>query len=223
MRAEVSEGIFPPMERTFKDALEQALTETQRSLMSVATAAGVSYEQLKSLRQGKAQRTNVDDAMKVAAAFGVTLDEFYKGQFSAQRPKIAVAGDVGAGARVDLIDAYAKGDGKFHIECPSQITANGHVAVQITGDSMAPVYEEGGILIYRRDAHDGVPSEAIGKICVCEDTDGRAWVKQVRHGSEPGVFNLLSINPAGDNLHGRGLRWAAPVRMYLPPDMVKRV
>lgn len=210
------------MPATFKEALENALEVSGRSLRSVAIASGVSYEQLKNLKQGKSQRTNVDDARLVARAFGVTLDDFYEGRLTGDAQTLAVAGDVGAGAQIDLIDAYAKGNGKFHIECPPQISPHGHVAVHIKGDSMAPVYEEGGVLIYRRDAHDGVPSEAIGRICVCEDSNGHAWVKQIKPGSEPTLFHLLSINPAGTNLHDQRLKWAAPVRLYLPPDMVKR-
>lgn len=47
----------------------------------------------------------------------------------------------------------------------------------------------------------GVPTEAIGKVCVCEDEDGKAWVKQVKVGREDGTFSLLSINPETENMH----------------------
>ena len=80
IRVEQSRGIFPPMETTFKAALDFALEKTGKSLRSIAAAADVSYEQLKNLKQGKAQRTNVDDAMKIAATFGVSLEEFYRGK-----------------------------------------------------------------------------------------------------------------------------------------------
>lgn len=137
-------------------------------------------------------------------------------------PAIAVAGKVGAGAKVDLIDAYTKGDGLYHVACPPQISPHGIVAVEVEGTSMAPTYEPGAVLFYSRETI-GIPTEAIGRICVCEDEAGRAWVKQVKVGTEEGTFSLISLNPEAENMHGVRLKWAAPVRLSLPPEFVKRV
>lgn len=220
--ARASWGIFSPMEATFKAALDKALEVTGRSLRSVAIDAGVSYEQLKNLKQGKSLKTNVDDAMKVAAAFGVTLEQFYRGQYSPDAPMVATAGRVGAGARVDLVDAYAKGDGLYRVVVPAGLNPRGVVAVEVEGDSMAPIYQPGTVLFYSRETL-GVPSEAIGRICVCEDEAGKAWVKVVRVGREEGTFSLISLNPEAENMHGVRLRWAAPVKYSLPPEYVQRV
>lgn len=217
-----NEGIFPLMETTFKIALDRALAITGRSLRSVATAADVSYDQLKNLRQGKAQTTNVDAAMKVAAAFGVTLDDFYAGIFTPETPMIAVAGCVGAGSIVELIDPYSKGNGMYHVACPPQLSPHGIVAVEVAGESMVPVYPPGTVLFYTRETM-GVPAEAVGRICVCEDVDGRAWVKHVKIGLEEGTFSLISVNPAHDARHGVRLKWAAPIKFSLPPEFVKKI
>jgi len=69
------------MTKTFRDALLERVaisrSETGKpSLRAVATGAGVSYEQLKKLKQRDDGSTNVDDAVKVANFFGLTLDEF---------------------------------------------------------------------------------------------------------------------------------------------------
>lgn len=215
-------GIFSPMQATFKDALDQALAVTGRSLRSVAIASGVSYEQLKNLKQGKSLRTNVDDAMKVAAAFGVSLEQFYRGQYSPDAPTVAAAGKVGAGAKVDLVDAYEKGDGLYRVAVPEGMSPSGVVAVEVEGDSMSPVYAPGTVLFYSREVV-GVPSEAIGRICICEDESGNAWVKVVRVGREEGTFSLISLNPEAENMHGVRLKWAAPVKYSLPPEYVQRV
>lgn len=66
------------------DALEQ----TNRSLRAVALDTGVSYEQLKKLSQNKSRSTNVDDAVKIANYFGMTLDEFIGDDTSARRSAI---------------------------------------------------------------------------------------------------------------------------------------
>jgi len=210
------------MQDTFKAALDYAIATTGRSLRSVALEAGVSYEKLKNLRQGKAQTTGVDDARKVAGAFGVTLDDFFEGRLSDAANSVAVVGQVGAGAEVDLFDAYEKGDGHYRVQCPPQISPRGVVAVEVAGDSMVPVYAPGSILFYTRAAM-GVPTEALGRICVCEDADGHAWVKQLRTGREEGTFTLVSMNPDHDHRHGVRLKWAAPVRFSLPPEFVRKI
>lgn len=138
------------------------------------------------------------------------------------RPAIAVAGKVGAGAKVDLVDAYSKGDGLFHVGCPPQMNPHGIVEVEVEGDSMSPAYPPGTILFYSRDAI-GVPTEAIGRVCVCEDVSGRAWVKQVKIGAEEGTFSLISLNPEAENMHVVRLVWAAPVRLALPPEFVQKI
>lgn len=210
------------MEDTFVSALKFALESTRRSLRSVAVEAGVSYEKLKNLKQGKAATTGVDDARKVAKAFGVTLDDFYEGRLKPDAVCIPVVGHVGAGAEVDLFDAYAKGDGHYRVACPPQLSPKGMVAVEVVGDSMAPIYQPGAILFYTR-ATLGIPTEAIGQICVCEDEAGKAWVKQLRQGREEGTFTLVSLNPDHNHRHGVRLKWAAPVRFSLPAEFVRKL
>ncbi len=41
--------------------------------------AGVSYEQLKKLKQGQTRTTNVEDAIKVANYFDLTIEQFISG------------------------------------------------------------------------------------------------------------------------------------------------
>jgi transcriptional regulator with XRE-family HTH domain len=64
------------MAKTFRSALLDALEETGLPLSKVAEGSGVSYDQLKKLRQRPNASTNVDDARAVANFFGVTLDQF---------------------------------------------------------------------------------------------------------------------------------------------------
>jgi transcriptional regulator with XRE-family HTH domain len=64
----------PHMTRTFRAALLNVLETRDISLRAIADGAGVSYEQLKKLKQAKTLSTNVDDAKKVANFLGVSLD-----------------------------------------------------------------------------------------------------------------------------------------------------
>lgn len=208
---------------SFREALEEALKYSPRKLPSICADAGVSYEQMKKVLQGKSKSTNVDDAVRLAAAMGMSLEtllEKYAG--AVLPPRIAVAGRVGAGAVVSLVDDHQKGDGLYHVACPPQIDASGIVAVEVEGDSMVPVYEPGDVLFYSR-VTVGVPTEAINRTCICADTEGHVWVKQVKVGTSKGLFNLLSANPMGANMLDVALEWAAPVRLHLPAEFVQRL
>ena len=78
------------MAKTFRSALLDALEETGLPLSKVALGSGVSYDQLKKLRQRPLASTNVDDARAVANFFGVTLDQFLD--------------DTSLSARVELVE-----------------------------------------------------------------------------------------------------------------------
>lgn len=64
---------------TLKESLDAAIEKTGRSARSVARDAGVPYDTIKNLRQGKSQSTAAETAAKIAGAFGVTLEEFRRG------------------------------------------------------------------------------------------------------------------------------------------------
>ncbi|MDO6586826.1 S24 family peptidase [Salipiger sp. 1_MG-2023] len=209
------------MFRTFKEALASALSVTGRSLREVTASADVSYEQFKGFLQGKSRSTNVDDAIKVAHAFGVSMEAFMAGQIS-KPSTIAIAGKVGAGAQVPVFDAYAKGDGP-QVECPPGLSPHGIVAVEVEGDSMEPMYSAGDLLFYTRQTDNGIPSDVIGHRCVVEDEDGMGWVKQVKAGDEPGLFHLISLNPGAQTMWNKRLKWAARVRLAWPSDLARKV
>ena len=210
------------MDRPFREALRHALDETGKSLAEVTREAGVSYDQYKGFLQGKSRSTNVDDALRIARALGMSLDDLITGRINVVPNTIAIAGFVGAGAQVPLVDAYEKGDGP-QVEAPPGLPKHGVVAVEIQGDSMEPVYSNGDLLFYTRPAHEGVPTEAIGHRCVCEDADGLVWVKQVKLGSAPGLFHLISLNPNSDNMHDVRLKWAARVRLHWPEELANKL
>lgn len=76
------------MTKSFREALAQAIEETGTTWSKVAAATGVSYEQLKKLKQGKSQSTNVDDAVKIANHFAMSLEEFIDDRTRYQREEI---------------------------------------------------------------------------------------------------------------------------------------
>ncbi|WP_245943262.1 helix-turn-helix domain-containing protein [Rhodovulum viride] len=208
----------------FITGLERIMDARGLRAAPLSEAAGLSKSFIRDLRRGKAASPKLDTAMKIARALDMSVEEILAAANGpgAGRLTIAIAGKVGAGARVPVFDAYEKGDGP-QVECPPGLSPHGVVAVEIVGDSMEPVYSAGDLLFYSRPAHEGVPSEAVGRRCVCECERGLGWVKLVKLGSEPGYFHLIALNPDAENQHDVRLKWAAPVRLHWPADLVKRV
>lgn len=201
------------------ERIERLIEARSTNPRAVALSAGMSPTGVRDIITRKTKNPTYANLLKIAEALGVDVSAIVGVPSSVP---IAIAGRVGAGAIVVLVDDYAKGDGLYRIACPPQVSPSGVVGVEVTGDSMAPIYQPGDVLLYSREAM-GVPSEAINRICVCEDEEGRAWVKQVRTGTQPGQFHLISANPAGENHLNIKLKWAAPVRLHLPAEFVKRV
>lgn len=191
---------------------------------TLSEAAGMNSSYLRDLKRGKAASPKLSTALRIANHLGMTVDQIISAADATATPgpTIAIAGKVGAGAQIPLVDVYEKGDGP-QVVAPPGLNNHGIVAVEVEGDSMEPTFSAGDILFYSRETHDGVPSDAVGNTCVCEDESGMVWVKQVKLGSEPGLFHLISLNPQSDNLHNVKLKWAARVRLHWPKDLAVKL
>lgn len=62
--------------KTFSDAFVEHLEKTGAKVTTIARAAGVTKDALYAVKRGTTQNMAVDDAIRVAAAFGETIEEF---------------------------------------------------------------------------------------------------------------------------------------------------
>lgn len=202
--------------------IARIISERGTNNRAVADSAGLNPTAVRDIIMRKAKNPTFATLLKIAEVLGVSIDEVIGGSArSLTRHMIAVAGRVGAGARVPLMDTYAKGDGIFHVVCPPQLNPRGIVAVEVEGDSMSPMYQPGHILFYSRATHEGVLSEDLGLPCVVEDASGMAWIKQVKRGTEPGLFHLISLNPNSESAWDQRIKWASRVLLAIPESMVE--
>lgn len=216
------------LERISERSSALGLTDNSLSLKAGLSRDGIRNWRRRIERGEDAAGATITALSGVASALGVSETWLLNGIGEGPDLQlIAVAGRVGAGASVPLIDAYEKGDGLFHIAAPAQLTKNGPprgiVAVEVEGDSMAPMYQPGDILFYSRATHEGIPDEDIGRPCVVEDENGNAWVKQVKRGERPGLYHLISLNPDAETKHNQHIKWAARVMLALPAEMIDRL
>ena len=178
------------------------------TLEKLAEKLGTSAGHLHKWETGKVSIT-LTRLADVARALEVGIVDLIDGQ-----QKVPVVGKVGAGAQVFSIDDYPLGEGYRKVRCPPKLDSTKTVAVEIEGDSMLPI-EEGWLLFYSRD-YEGVPVECIGKLCVVQLTNGARYLKRVKQGRRPSLFNLYSTNAR--EMEDQTLAWAAPVLEARPPD-----
>ncbi|WP_255553494.1 helix-turn-helix transcriptional regulator [Maritimibacter sp. DP1N21-5] len=62
--------------RSFRESFIRRLDETGATVAEVADTIGVSRHQLYKLTHRKVESTNADDAVKIAAYFGMSVEEF---------------------------------------------------------------------------------------------------------------------------------------------------
>ncbi len=125
---------------------------------------------------------------------------------------ISVVGYVGAGATVYPFDDYPHGGGMDTVERPPFVQGKA-VAVEVRGDSLFPVAENGWRLVYTGE-QALIEDEIINRLCVVQVTDGPLLVKKVARGSQPGHFHLISTNaPVIEDVR---IDWAAQVKAIIP-------
>jgi transcriptional regulator with XRE-family HTH domain len=120
--------------------------------------------------------------------------------------RVPLKGFVGAGQEVYQFDEDGAGD----VEAPPNVTM-GTVAVEVRGESMLPLYEDGTMLFYSRQLS---PEEMVGRRCVVMLEDERVLVKTLRRGAERGLYSLLSLN--APDIEDVTVQWAAPIDWIKP-------
>lgn len=186
------------------------------SLEHLSELAGLSRSHLNQIELGL-KRPNTARLEQIAVALGVAPRELIADEPSAT----PILGKVAAGTEQIAIDGQGEQIGE--IATPTQLRGVKHLAaVLVEGESMQPAIPPGSSLFFRRQTAEGVPTEALGRICVVEDAAGLVWVKHVRQGSETSLFNLISLNPLADIRPDVPLRWAAPVLLWLPPELTQQ-
>ena len=73
----------------FRDVFLKAVDNHPLTLNEICRNAGVSVDQFKKLREREGQRVKVEDAIKIANFFGMTLSEFIGESHPISDPQIA--------------------------------------------------------------------------------------------------------------------------------------
>ncbi|WP_418024915.1 helix-turn-helix domain-containing protein (plasmid) [Paracoccus sp. TD-10] len=112
------------MTKRFFDALSDALAATGWSIPDLAARSGVSKDQITKFMQrskkGVPASTNVDDAVKIAHAFGLTLDEMIQDDTAQLRSEAVLLWQSLTQGERDLLRAAARGQRETQDQGPPQ-------------------------------------------------------------------------------------------------------
>lgn len=122
---------------------------------------------------------------------------------------IRLVGYVGAGAKAHFYE-ISQGD-MDEVPAPVGATAD-TVAVEIRGDSLGALLDRW--LAYYDQVERPITPDLIGRLCVVGLAGGLVLVKEVRNGSKPGRFRLVSER--GAPIEDAVIEWAAPVKSMMP-------
>ena len=121
---------------------------------------------------------------------------------------VPVVGYAAGGDEWLPVDDYARGDGMQPVEL--SLGDADPIAIMVRGDSMAPVYRDGDILVCSRQRGSDL-SSALNRDCVVKTVDGRCYIKFLLRGDKRGRFRLRSYNVSYPDVEDEVLDWAAPV------------
>jgi phage repressor protein C with HTH and peptisase S24 domain len=180
-------------------ALREALGESQTAFahrFGVEQASVSRWERETSPVQRKFQK-------QMAEIANTSVAEFFH---SDTAPRVVpIIGSVGAGEKFLPASTTTALE---HVDF--DIKNDEIVGIRVRGDSMSPVYRDGEILICSRVNRQDL-ANALNKDCVLETAAGEGYIKILKPGSTPNLFNLRSYNPYFDDIVDVEIKWAAPV------------
>lgn len=212
---ELEKYAFP----AYRPAMSIHLSDRIKRLRTAKGMTQAEFADLLNTTQGTVARWEKGSAPKhdalasLAGVAGTSVEHFLgKPMRHEDSPDIQVVGYVGAGAAVYAYDDFSHGDGLETVDRPEFVKGRA-VAVEVKGDSLIPVAEDGWRLIYTGE-QSIIEADVLNRLCVVRLTDGRTLVKRVVRGSKPERYHLLSTNaPMIEDVE---IDWAARVRAIIP-------
>lgn len=158
------------------------------------------------------RRLQLSEVPKVAAYLEVDAPEHLRS------PLVPIVGFARGGPDADV--SYAGGDGNFGFAPATAGTNVTTVALQVAGDSMRGIAEDGWLVYYdeRRDPPDASMHD---ELCVCGLPDGRVLIKFLHPTADDGIFDLESTTERP--IRGVAVEWAALVTSIIPRPAARRM
>ena len=172
-----------------QDLIRTRPTQLGKTLEDIGKAVGVSKATVQRWESGEIKNLRRDRIARLAAALEVTSESIVMDQptegVSHTGIKIPVLGYVRAGIPIEAVQEILD-----YEEITPEMAAQGeHFALQVTGNSMEPRFQEGDVVIVRRQ-----PDVDDGNIAVVLVDGNDATVKTVR--KHKNGISLVAMNPS---------------------------
>lgn len=155
---------------------------------------------------------------KLAPVLRTTAAWLFQGVGEEGQVYVPIVGRVGANPDGSVIFATGQGTGLVAPIPPGGTSRC--AALLVVGHSMRGFVDDGG-LIYFDNQMTEPPPDMIATPVVAETDTGEVLVKELHHGSQPGLFDLVSlIGPVRRDVK---LSWAARITAIFPPYHARQV
>lgn len=211
---------FVPMIEDVVKRIQERLDALGKSAARASLEAGLSKDAIRNIQrivnnQNPSRRTVTTHTLAALAPVLETTQSWLLEGDAVNDTRAAVVpliGFVGAGGEA----IFSNGQGPFgDVDAPPRFTHK-TVAVEVRGDSMPGVAENGWILYYD-DVREPVDESLVGRkapVVVGLD-NGRVLVKRLRAGTKPGYYLLLSTGTEDPIVDAR-VTWAARITWIKP-------
>lgn len=189
------------------------------SAAEAAAAVGVPYPTYAGHENGSSG-FRADKGELYARRFKVRFEWLMRGtgpMLDAKERTAPIVGRAGASTEGKVI--YAEGDGNLGTVLIPEGAEDNAVAIEIEGYSMGFLAD--GALVFYSEKHPAPTEDMLGMIVIVETDDGEVLLKRLLRGSEPGLYDLESIN--GPVMRDKKISWAAHIDSLVPPWRARRL
>lgn len=194
-----------------KQWIRDGLGKPGKTKTGLATAIGRAPSAITALLSGP-RKLQLTEIPRIAAYLEVDVPDDLRSPF------VPIVGKGGAGDRGDI--SYASGNGVFGYAPATAGTNIFTVAIEVDGDSMRGIAEDGW-LIYYDEKRDPPDASMFDELCVCGLEDGRVLIKFLHPTAEVGIFDLESTTEKP--IRAVSVRWAALVTSIIPRPAARRM
>lgn len=195
-----------------KERFRAAMKRGGWSMKTLSLAAGMGETFVRDMLE-RGSNSKISSLKHVASILGVSVG-YLINEESGSSP---IVGRIGADTSGEII--YGNGDGGFGDVITPPGAGPDSVAVEVLGYSMGTFVD--GALIFYSDVKGAPTDEMLGDMVVVGLEDGRALLKKLMRGSQPGLYDLESVN--GPIMRDQRVVWAADIEAIVPPRQARRI
>jgi hypothetical protein len=134
-------------------------------------------------------------------------------------PRVSIMGYIGAGAEILPEFEQVPEEGLEDVDLPFAVDGD-LVAFEIRGESMMPRYDDGDVILVRREMM--APFDAfLGREAAVLTTLGRRYLKNIEAGEKPRTFTLTSWNARP--IKNVQLRWVGEIVLTVRANALRKL